>query len=77
MEVRCQAERSQALNRFLAEEGVLATVDISSWDNGIIRVTGGGSRKAGEPTGVAGFVMMAEHYNTVMRALQRKQLRET
>ena len=70
---RKRTEFVPVLNRFLAEEGVAATVDISSWDNGIIRVAGGGSRKAGEPTGVAGFVMMAEHYNTVMRALERKE----
>ena len=70
---RKRSEFVPALNRFLAEEGVVATVDISSWDNGIIRVTGGGSRKAGEPVGVPGFVMMAEHYNTVMRALERKE----
>ena len=71
---RKRSEFAPVLNRFLAEEGVAATVDISSWDNGIIRVTGGGSRKAGEPVGVPGFVMMAEHYNTVMRALEREEL---
>lgn len=62
-----------ATNAFFAEEGVLATVSISSWDNGIIRLGGGGSRKAGEAVGVPALTMMAEHYNTVMRALERKQ----
>lgn len=70
---RARTEFVPALNRFLAEEGVKATVSISSWDNGIVRVMGGGSRKAGESVGVSSFVMMAEHYNTVMRALARKE----
>ncbi|MFT4179238.1 MAG: M20/M25/M40 family metallo-hydrolase [Thermomonas sp.] len=61
------------LNQFLIDEGVVATVSISSWDNGIVRVMGGGSRKAGESVGVPALVMMAEHYNTVMRALDRKE----
>ena len=70
---RKRSEFVPQLNRFLAEEKVAATVDISSWDNGIIRVTGGGGRKAGDPEGVPAFVMMAEHYNTVMRALERRE----
>ncbi|MBE2210307.1 MAG: M28 family peptidase, partial [Xanthomonadaceae bacterium] len=60
------------LNQFLVDEGVLATVGISSWDNGIVRVMGGGSRKGTESDGAPAFVMIAEHYNTVMRALDRK-----
>ena len=70
---KARTEFTPLLNRFLAEEGVAGTVSISSWDNGIVRVMGGGSRKAGEPVGVPSFVMMAEHYNTVMRALNRKE----
>ena len=60
------------LNQFLVDEGVLATIGISSWDNGIVRVMGGGSRKGTEADGSPAFVMIAEHYNTVMRALDRK-----
>ncbi len=61
------------LNQFLIDEGVVATMSISSWNDGIVRVMGGGSRKAGESVGVPSLVMMAEHYNAVMRALDRKQ----
>jgi hypothetical protein len=61
------------INQFLSDEGVLATVSISRWDDGIVRVMGGGSRKAGEAVGVPALVMAAEHYNTVVRALQRKE----
>ena len=64
-----RVEFGRQLNAFLAEEGVLATVELSSRDNGIVRTGGGGSRKAGEPVGVPEFAMIAEHYNQVMRAL--------
>ncbi len=66
-------EFTPLLNRFLVDEGVIGAVGVSSWDNGIVRVMGGGSRKGGESDGVPAFVMIAEHYNTVMRALDRKQ----
>jgi len=59
-----------ALNQFLVDEGVLAAVSISSRDNGIIGVSGGGSRKAGESAGVPELAMMAEHYNQIMRELK-------
>lgn len=68
-----QREFTEYTNKFLADEGVLATVSLSSWDNGIIRVMGGGSRKAGEAVGVPALVMISEHYNQVLRALERKE----
>ena len=68
-----QREFSIFSNRFLAEEGVLATVSLSSWDNGILRVTGGGSRKAGEPVGVPALVMITEHYNQILRLIEKKE----
>ncbi|HTL15318.1 MAG TPA: M20/M25/M40 family metallo-hydrolase [Thermomonas sp.] len=61
------------LNRFLAEEGVLATVSISSRDNGILVLGGGGSRMAGEPVGVPALVMAAEQYNMLARTLKQDQ----
>jgi hypothetical protein len=64
---------AEALNRFLVDEGALASVSISGHDDGVIGVSGGGSRKAGEPVGVPALVMAAEHYNQVMRALDRDQ----
>src|SRR5690606_11322804 len=60
-------------NTFFAEEGALAAIGISGWDNGIIRVAGGGSRKAGEPVGVPELAMIAEHFNPLVRALDNKQ----
>ncbi len=72
-EFRKRQALSKALNEFLAEEGVLATLSISSWDNGVVRVMGGGSRKAGESSGVTELVVAAEHYNQLVRAVQNKQ----
>lgn len=72
-EFRKRQALSKALNKFLAEEGVLATLSISSWDNGIVRVMGGGARKAADPVGVTELVVSAEHYNQLVRAVQRKQ----
>lgn len=70
---RARMEMAPLINQFLIDEGVAATVSISSWNDGIVRVMGGGSRKAGESVGVPALVLMAEHYNTVMRALERKE----
>jgi len=64
-------EMTQALNKFLVEEGAIASLSISGWDNGIIRVGGGGSRRAGEPLGVPELAVAAEHYNPLLRALER------
>lgn len=72
--VREYSERqalTRAVNEFFAEEGALAAISISSWDNGIIRVAGGGSRKAGEPVGIPELAMIAEHFNPLVRALER------
>jgi Iap family predicted aminopeptidase len=63
-------ELGPVVNKFLVDEGVLAAVSISSRDNGIIGVSGGGSRMAGEPVGVPEVAMLAEQYNQVMRDLK-------
>ncbi len=63
----------KAVNAFFVEEGALASISISGWDNGIIRVAGGGSRKAGEAVGIPELAMIAEHFNPLVRALEAKQ----
>jgi len=72
-EYRQRQDLVQATNRFLTEEGALAALSISGWDNGIIRVGGGGSRRAGEPAGIPELAVAAEHYNPLLRAIERKQ----
>lgn len=68
-----RVELSKATNEFFVAEGVLATLSISGWDNGIIRVGGGGSRKTDESAGVPELAMAAEHYNPLVRAVERKE----
>ncbi|MFC7301450.1 M20/M25/M40 family metallo-hydrolase [Cognatiluteimonas weifangensis] len=72
-EYRERQDLAQAVRRFLVEQGALAAISISDRDNGIVRATGGGSRKAGEAVGVPELGMIAEHYNQVMRALEEGQ----
>ncbi|PJK14370.1 peptidase [Lysobacteraceae bacterium NML07-0707] len=71
---RERAEFQRRLRQYLLDEGVVAQVGISSWDNGILRLGGGGAwRSSDEPAGVPDLVMISTHYNQVMRALQRKE----
>jgi len=61
------------LASFLAEEGVLATIEPSSRDNGLVRVTGNRSNREGErPLGVPTLTMTTEHYNRLVRMLDRE-----
>lgn len=62
-------ELARATKKFFADEGVLATLEISGRDDGILGVSGTGSRKAEEPDGVPALVMAAEHYNPLVRAV--------
>ncbi|MGB6991720.1 MAG: M20/M25/M40 family metallo-hydrolase [Thermoanaerobaculia bacterium] len=61
---------SKALNEFLVAEGALATLDISSRDNGIIRLRSAGSREPGESVGVPSLAVAAEQYNWLVRLLE-------
>lgn len=58
------------LAEFLVAEKVAATVEISSRDHGLVRVTGSGAYDASENPGVPALVMASEHYNRVLRMLE-------
>lgn len=60
----------QELDPFLVEEGVVATVDVSSRDHGIVRLGRGGGFAPDAVSVVPKLQMATEHYNAVMRALQ-------
>ena len=61
------------LAAFLEEEGVLATIEPSSRDNGLVRVTGNRSNREGDrPLGVPALAMTIEHYNRLVRMLDRE-----
>jgi hypothetical protein len=58
------------LSAFLEEEGVVATIEPSSRDNGVVRVTGNSSNREGErPIGVPSLIMATENYNRLVRLL--------
>jgi len=69
---RKRREFRKKLIPWLEEEKVLATVTPSGWDAGILRVSRGGSSKAEDPVGVTQFMLAAEHYNRVLRMLDRE-----
>jgi hypothetical protein len=58
------------LTTFLEEEGVVATIEPSSRDNGVVRLRGQSSNREEErPRGVSSLVMTTEHYNRLVRLL--------
>jgi carboxypeptidase Q len=61
------------LAEFLAAEKALATVEVSERDGAVVRVMGAGSREKDENPGVPALVMAAEHYNRVLRLVDKKQ----
>jgi carboxypeptidase Q len=60
-------ELRHTINRFLAEEKALATIDNSNNDWGILRTGRGGSQKPEDPAGVPSVVISAEEYNRLHR----------
>ncbi|HUK88157.1 MAG TPA: M20/M25/M40 family metallo-hydrolase [Terriglobales bacterium] len=65
--VRFQGE----LNKFLAEEKVVAAIEPSRGDGGLIFVQSGASYKTGEPVGVPKLEMAVEHFGRIARLLER------
>ncbi|MCS7182799.1 MAG: hypothetical protein NZ869_06780 [Thermoanaerobaculum sp.] len=72
---RQQARREWTFGRrlaqFLAAEGVVATVEVSSRDGGAVRVTGTPAWRTDFPAGVPALVMAAEAYNRFARLLEQ------
>jgi len=59
------------MNETFTEEGVVATIEISSRDSGLVRVGGAGSRWADESAGVPALVMASTHYDRLVRLYER------
>ena len=58
----------------LVAEGVVATVEVSSFEHGVVRVMGGGGQGiANQPLGVPALVMAVEPYERILRLLGREQ----
>jgi Zn-dependent M28 family amino/carboxypeptidase len=70
---RRMAKRFQFWKRlaeFYEHEGVLATIEPSSRDNGVVRLSGNSSKRDPEtPLGIPAMVMATEHYNRLVRML--------
>ncbi|QOC24120.1 M20/M25/M40 family metallo-hydrolase [Wenzhouxiangella sp. AB-CW3] len=63
----------EELHEFLVEEGVAATIHVSSWDHGIVRVTGGAGHGVDANPGVPSLQMAAEHFNLLSRLVADEQ----
>ena len=56
----------------LVAEGVIATVEVSSFENGVVRVMGGGGQGLpNQPLGVPALVMAVEPYERILRLLEQ------
>ena len=73
---RVRLDRDSALRRarlqrrtrtFYKEEGVVAVLEVSDRDRGLVRVTGAGSREPNEDPGVPVLGVAAEQYNRLAR----------
>jgi carboxypeptidase Q len=65
-----RAKLREALNRFLAEEKVLATIDGSARPWGVLRVGRGGPWDPAMSPGVPSVVLAAESYNRIRRLVE-------
>ena len=70
---RQRLRQREEVRRILEEEKVLAIVTASSRGDGILRAGIYGSFRSGEPYGVPGLVMAAEHYRWLVRLIEQKQ----
>jgi carboxypeptidase Q len=68
-----RARIAKRVRTFFKQEGVLATLEASDRERGIVRVSGGGSREPGEEPGVPALVVAAEHYNRLARLLDAQK----
>jgi hypothetical protein len=58
-------------NEFLLAEGAVATLEPGRGDGGTVFVQGGGSRNPSDPPTVPQIVLAVEHYNRLVRILDR------
>ena len=57
----------ETLHAYLVEEGVVATIYISSWDYGIVRLGAGAGHAVDSHPGVPSLQMSVEHFNLLSR----------
>ena len=66
-EVLRRARLQRRMRTFFKEQGVVAILEASDRERGIVRVGGGGSRETNEDPGVPALVVAAEQYNRLSR----------
>ena len=64
---------AKALDAFLAEEGAVAIVEVSSRDHGILRVPRGGEPVDESPKRIPAVTLMTEQYNRILRLLEAEE----
>lgn len=65
-------EFRRQLAQWAVEEKVAAIIDVASGEGGVFRVQGGGSHRLDEPLGVVTVGLAPEHYNRIVRLLDKK-----
>ena len=68
-----RARTRKALHRFFTEEKVLAVVRVSARDWGIVRPVNHSVLQPGDNPGVPSVTLAAEHYNQLLRMLEKGQ----
>jgi carboxypeptidase Q len=68
-DMQARAQLQQAINKFLADEGVGAFLEPGRGRDGTVFVAGGGSRAKGSPNPPPSIVIAAEQYNRIVRIL--------
>ena len=66
-----QRRLMRKVQKFLREEGVAVMLEPSRRNYGIVRVHRGGSFKINEDPGIPSLVVAAEHYNRIVRLLEK------
>lgn len=63
----------RAIDAFLAEEGALGIIEVSSRDHGVLRVPRGGEPVDAEPMRIPAVTLMTEQYNRLVRLVEKEE----
>jgi carboxypeptidase Q len=66
------ANFARTRTEFLVKEGIAGTIEPGRGDGGTVFVQSGGSRNAQDPPTTPQFVLAVEHYNRIVRILDKK-----
>ncbi len=72
VEMMARRQLQQAVEKFLQEEGAAVVLEPSRGSDGTVFVSRGGSQMVGATTPLPSIVVAAEHYNRLVRIVQKK-----